>query len=61
MMNLDARILVDDIDETAELLDDNGFDYDFDTAGRIMVASEDLDDIEDLLDDAGIDYEIIEY
>ena len=61
MMNLDARILVDDINEAVDLLDDNGFDYDFDTAGRIMVASEDLDDIEDLLDDAGIDYEIIEY
>lgn len=61
MMDLDARILVGDIDEAAELLDDNGFDYDFDTAGRIMVATEDLDDIEDLLDAAGIDYEIIEY
>lgn len=61
MMDLDARILVEDIDEAAELLDDNGFDYDFDTAGRIMVATEDLDDIEDLMDDAGVDYEIIEY
>ena len=61
MMDLDARILVDDVAEAIELLDDNGFDYDFDTAGRIMIATEDLDDIEDLLDDAGIDYEIIEY
>ena len=61
MLNLNARILVDDINEAVDLLDDNGFDYDFDTAGRIMVASEDLDDIEDLLDNAGIDYEIIEY
>lgn len=61
MMDLDARILVDDVAEAIELFDDNGFDYDFDTAGRIMVASEDLDDIENLLDDAGIDYEIIEY
>jgi len=59
MMNLDARILVDEIDETAELLDDNGFDYDFDTASRIMVATEDLDEIADLLDDAGIDFEIL--
>lgn len=61
MTNLDARILVDDVDEVVELLDDNGFDYDFDTAGRIMVATEDLDDIKDLLDAAGLDYEIIEY
>ena len=60
-MDLDARILVDEIDEAAELLDNNGFDYDFDTAGRIMVATEDLDDIVDLLDEAGIDFEIIDY
>lgn len=61
MMDLDARILVDDVAEAIELLDDNGFDYDFDIAGRIMVATEDLDDIADLLDDAGIDYKIIEF
>ena len=63
MMTLNARILVNnnDMDEAIELLDDNGFDYDFDAGDRIMVAAEDLEAIEDLLDETGIDYEIIDY
>jgi len=61
-MELDARIIITndpDIATAEELIDVSGIDYDWDGAGRLMVASDDVAEVETLLDGAGIDFELV--
>ena len=58
---LEERLLISGEGEEniEDILDDGGWDYDWDSGDRLMVNSDDLDEIINALEDAGYDVDII--
>jgi hypothetical protein len=42
-----------------DILDNGGWDYDWDSGERLMVKSEDMDEIINILEEAGYDVDIV--
>lgn len=55
----ETRLCVDDPEQAEELLDNLGYDYDWDSGGRLMVKEDEAYDIMEALEETGIEVDMI--